>query len=86
MTDPELDEQLLALDEQLLSLLRQAHKESDEGKGSGSARTTSALASSVGQPKARVQTRLEVLEAERKVKEPSAPVRPNTWMIVPPSD
>lgn len=85
MTDYELAEQL-ELDEQLLSLLQQAYRESDEGKGSGPARTTSALASSVGQPKERVQIRLEALEAERKVKRPPDPVRPYTWMIVLPSD
>jgi len=85
MTDYELAEQL-ELDEHLLGLLRKAHEESEKGEGSGPARTTSALASTVGQPKERVQARLEALEAERKVKRPPDPVRPDTWMIVLPSD
>jgi hypothetical protein len=85
MIDSEPAEQL-ELAEQLLCLLRQAHKESDEGEGSGPARTTSVLASAVGQPKERVQARLEALKVEGKVKEPADPVRPNTWMIVLPSN
>lgn len=68
------------LDEQLLSVLRQAW-EADEANRT---RTTSDLASSVGESEERVQTRLEAMEAEGKVKR--SPVAPDRWMIVVPSD
>jgi hypothetical protein len=65
------------LDLELLKLLRDAHKKLDEARGNGAARTTSALALSVA--KQRVQTRLEALEAEGRVKKSTGR---DAWMIV----